>query len=67
MPVALRLFTHRLQQAPMGPLEVKLRPDKKAFKVSLSPETLTFDETNWNVSQFVTIDAGESCWALRRW
>ena len=51
----------------MGPLEVKLRPDKKAFRVSLSPENLTFDETNWNVSQFVTIDAGESCWALRRW
>ncbi|KAK2076840.1 hypothetical protein QBZ16_005066 [Prototheca wickerhamii] len=46
-----------LQQAPTGPLEVKLRPDKKAFRVSLSPETLTFDETNWNVSQFVTIDA----------
>lgn len=36
-----------------------MRPDKKAFRVSLSPESLTFDESNWDVAQFVTIDAGE--------
>lgn len=43
----------------MGPVELRLRADKKAFRVSLLPETLMFDETNWNAAQFVTIDAGE--------
>ena len=50
---------HRLQQAPTRPVEFRLRTDKKAFPVSLSPDALTFNETNWNVAQFVTIDAGE--------
>ena len=58
-PFRCRPLFYRLQQAPTGTVQVKLRPDKKAFPVSLSPETLTFDESNWNVAQFVTIDAGE--------